>query len=197
IALIIIATALYAALGILDLIRSRILGRVGASLDEAICDRVYDAFVGLPLKIGNRGNVLQSLRHLDSLRTFLSGMGPTAMFDLPWIPLYLAICFAFHTMIGLTALVGASILCALTILTEIYTRDSSKQAVGLAVSRNNLAETSRRNAEALVAMGMTRRLARRWRQANRKYIASQQQTSDIAGSFASTSKVLRMILQSA
>src|SRR5262245_6739589 len=121
-ALIVIATVLYVALGILDLIRSRILGRVGASLDEAICDRVHDALVCLPLKAGNRGDGLQSLRQLDSLRTFLSGMGPIALFDLPWIPLYLAICFAFHILIGLTALVGAFILCALTILTEVYTR---------------------------------------------------------------------------
>jgi ATP-binding cassette subfamily C protein len=100
-------------------------------------------------------------------------------------------------MIGLTALVGAIILCALTILTEIYTRDSSKQAVGLGVSRNNLAETSRRNAEALVAMGMTRRLASRWRETNRRFIATQQKASDVASGFASTSKVLRMVLQSA
>ena len=197
VALIILATSLYTALGILDLIRGRILVRVGASLDEAISDRVYDALVCFPLKAGNRGDGLQSLRNLDSLRSFLSGMGPIALFDIPWIPLYLIICFAFHTLIGLTALFGAIVLCVLTLLTEIYTRDSTKQAIGLGVSRNNLAETSRRNAEALVAMGMTRRLARRWRQANRKYIASQQQTSDIAGSFASTSKVLRMILQSA
>jgi ATP-binding cassette subfamily C protein len=82
-------------------------------------------------------------------------------------------------------------------LTEIYTRDSSKQAVGLGVSRNNLAETSRRNAEALVAMGMTRRLASRWRETNRKFIATQQKASDVASGFASTSKVLRMVLQSA
>ena len=197
IALIVIATALYAALGILDLIRSRILGRVGASLDEAICDRVYDALVCLPLKAGNRGDGLQSLRQLDSLRTFLSGMGPTALFDLPWIPLYLAICFAFHILIGLTALVGAVILCALTILTEVYTRDSSKQTITLGMSRNNLAETSLRNAEALVAMGMTHRLASRWRDTNRKFIASQQKTSDVASGFSSTSKVLRMVLQSA
>ena len=94
-------------------------------------------------------------------------------------------------------MVGAIILCALTILTEVYTRNSSKQAIGLGVSRNNLAETSRRNAEALVAMGMNRRLGARWREANRKYIASQQQTSDVAGGFASISKVLRMVLQSA
>jgi ATP-binding cassette subfamily C protein len=197
VALIIIATSLYAALGVLDLIRGRILVRVGASLDEALSDRVYDAMVCLPLKAGNRGDGLQSLRHLDNLRSFLSGMGPIALFDLPWIPLYLIICFAFHTLIGLTALFGAVVLSVLTILTEVYTRDPSKQAIGLGMSRNNLAETSRRNAEALVAMGMTKRLAQRWRQANRKYIASQQQTSDIASGFASTSKVLRMVLQSA
>ena len=197
IALIVIAAALYAALGVLDLIRGRILVRVGASLDEAISDRVYDALVCLPLRAGNRGDGLQALRHLDNLRTFLSGMGPIAFFDLPWIPLYLVICFAFHPLIGVTALVGAIILCALTILTEIYTRDSSKQVIGLGVSRNSLAETSRRNAEALVAMGMNRRLGARWREANRKFIASQQQTSDVAGGFASISKVLRMLLQSA
>ena len=123
VALIILATSLYAALGILDLIRGRILVRVGASLDEAISDRVYDALVCLPLKAGNRGDGLQSLRHLDNLRSFLSGMGPIALFDLPWIPLYLIICFAFHPLIGLTALFGAIILCALTILTEVYTRE--------------------------------------------------------------------------
>jgi ATP-binding cassette subfamily C protein len=113
------------------------------------------------------------------------------------MPLYLGICFAFHTLIGVTALIGAIILCALTILTEVYTRDSSKESVGLGVARTNLADTSRRNAEALAAMGMTRRLARRWRETNRKFIASQQQTSDVAGGFASISKVLRMVLQSA
>jgi ATP-binding cassette subfamily C protein len=196
IALVVIAAALYAALGILDLIRGRILVRVGASLDEAISGRVYDAVVCLPLKAGNRGDGLQSLRHLDNLRIFLQGMGPIAMFDLPWIPLYLIICFAFHTLIGLTALFGAIVLCVLTILTEVYTRDSSKHAVGLGAARNNLAETSRRNAEALMAMGMTRRLARRWRQTNRDFIASQQQTSDIASGFSSASKILRMLLQS-
>jgi ATP-binding cassette, subfamily C, type I secretion system permease/ATPase len=197
IALLVLATSLYAVLGILDLIRGRILVRVGASLDEAISDRVYDALVCLPLKAGNRGDGLQSLRHLDNLRSFLSGMGPIALFDLPWIPLYLAICFAFHVLIGLTALIGAIILCVLTVMTEVYTRDSSKQVIALGISRNNLADTSRRNAEALVAMGMTRRLASRWRETNRKFIASQQQTSDVASGFASTSKVLRMALQSA
>jgi ATP-binding cassette subfamily C protein PrsD len=196
VALIVLATALYAALGILDLIRSRILVRIGAGLDQSISERVYDSLVRLPLKAGNRGDGLQSLRDLDNLRSFLSGMGPIALFDLPWIPLYLIICFAFHTLIGLTALFGAIILCTLTLLTEIYSRKPGKQSAGLAMSRIGLAESSRRNAEALVAMGMARRLATRWSETNQKYLDSQQQASDVAGGFASTSKVLRMLLQS-
>jgi ATP-binding cassette subfamily C protein len=196
VALALIAAGLYAALGILDLIRSRILARIGTSIDEAIGERVYDALVRLPLKAGNRNDGLQSMRDLDSLRSFLSGMGPTALFDLPWIPLYLIICFAFHSLIGLTALLGAIVLCTLTAATEVYTRGPGKQMAGLAASRNGLAETSRRNAETLVAMGMARRLAMRWKEMNRQFIAKQQESSDIASGFASASKVLRMALQS-
>ena len=197
IALIILAIVLYGALGVLDLIRSRILVRIGSYLDESISARVYDGLVRLPLKAGNRGEGLQSLRDLDSLRAFLSGTGLIALFDLPWIPLYLIICFAFHFLIGLTALVGAVILCVLTALTEVYTRDPGKNLAGLAVARSGLADSSRRNAEALVAMGMSTRLAARWSETNKKYLASQRATSDIATGFSSTSKVLRMLLQSA
>jgi PrtD family type I secretion system ABC transporter len=192
-----LAIGLYAALGLLDLIRGRLLVRVGSSLDYTISPRVYDALVGLPLKAGNRGDGLQSLRDLDSVRSFLSGAGPIALFDLPWMPLYLAICFGFHYLIGITALVGAIVLCGLTILTEIFTREPGRRMVSLGQSRNNLAEASRRNAEALVAMGMAGRIAARWHEANREYIESHRQASDIASSFSSTSKVLRMILQSA
>ncbi len=196
-ALILIAIFLYTALGILDLIRSRILVRIGSFLDEGISARVYDALVRMPLKAGNRGEGLQSLRDLDSLRSFLSGTGLIALFDLPWIPLYLIICFAFHFLIGLTALLGATVLCTLTVLTEVYTRDSGKQLAQLAISRSVLAESSRRNGEALVAMGMSKRLASRWAQTNMKYLATQRETSDIAVGFSSMSKVLRMLLQSA
>ena len=85
VALTILAMSLYVALGILDLIRGRILVRVGAKIDEAVSDRVYEAVVCAPLKAGDRGDSLQALRHLDNLRSFLSGMGPIALFDLPWI----------------------------------------------------------------------------------------------------------------
>src|SRR3984957_18532415 len=162
----ILAGGLYLAQGILDLIRGRILVRVGTALDESLNARVFDTVVRLPLMVGGRNEGMQPLRDLDNVRSFLSSMGPGAFFDLPWLPFYLAICFAFHVLIGLTALVGAIILVTLTIITEFLSRTPAKEAMGLAARRNDLASSSRRNAEVLVAMGMSGRLTRRWSAAN-------------------------------
>src|SRR5476651_873121 len=172
--LIVLAATLYIAQGVLDMIRGRIMVRIGASLDESLSGRVFDTIARLPLKIGQRNDGLQPLRDLDSIRSFLSGLGPIALFDLPWMPFYIAICFAFHPLIGLTALGGAIILATVTLLTEFQTRAPTKEATGYAIARNGLAETSRRNAEALVAMGMVGRVASRWEESNRKYLVSQQ-----------------------
>ena len=197
IGLIIIAAGLYMAQGALDVIRSRILGRIGTALDEALNARVFDTVVRLPLMIGGRGEGLQPLRDLDNIRSFLGGMGPSAFFDLPWLPLYLGICFAFHVMLGVTALVGAIILVSLTFVTEYLTRQPARDAMGLAARRNDLASASRRNAEVMVAMGMAGRLTRRWSETNEKYLQGNQNASDIAGGLGSIAKVLRMMLQSA
>jgi PrtD family type I secretion system ABC transporter len=194
--LVVLVTGLYAALGVIDAIRSRILARIGGALDEQLSGRVYDTLVRLPLRIGGRSEGNQPLRDLDAIRAYLSSLGPVALFDLPWIPLYLAICFIFHPLIGLTALAGAIILIALTVLTEIYLRAPNKAATEAAIMRNNLAESSRRNAEVLTAMGMVGRMAQRWGDANRQYMASQGRASDVSAGLGSISKVLRMLLQS-
>src|SRR3954470_24164354 len=99
--LVILAGGLYTAQGLLDLIRGRILVRIGNRLDETLSGRIYETIVRLPLKVGNRNDGLQPLRDLDSVRSFLSGAGPGALFDLPWLPIYLVICFLFHPYLGL------------------------------------------------------------------------------------------------
>jgi PrtD family type I secretion system ABC transporter len=195
--LVILAGGLYVAQGVLDLIRGRILVRIGTALDESLNQRVFETVVRLPLLVGGRNEGLQPLRDLDNVRSFLSSMGPGAFFDLPWLPFYLAICFAFHVMIGLTALVGAIILVTLTVVTEYMSRAPAREAMGLAARRNDLAATSRRNAEVLVAMGMTGRLTRRWSAANENYLAGNQRASDVSGGLGAIAKVMRMTLQSA
>jgi ATP-binding cassette subfamily C protein len=195
--LVFLAGGLYVAQGILDLIRGRILVRIGTSLDEALSGRVFETVVRLPLIAGGRSEGLQPLRDLDNIRSFLSSLGPSAFFDLPWLPFYLAICFVFHVLIGATALAGAIILVTLTIVTEFMTRKPAREAMGLAARRNDLAAASRRNAEVLVAMGMSGRLTRRWGVANENYLTGNQRTSDVAGGLGAIAKVMRMMLQSA
>src|ERR1700742_4167592 len=188
IGLAILAGGLYLAQGLLDLLRGRILGRIGTALDESLNRRVFETMVRLPLVVGSRNEGLQPLRDLDNVRSFLGGLGPGAFFDLPWLPFYLAICFAFHFMIGLTALVGAVILVSLTLVTEYMSRAPAREATGLAARRNDLATTSRRNAEVLVAMGMSGRLTGRWSEANQNYLDGNQRASDIAGGLGAIAK---------
>src|ERR1700678_2017623 len=189
VALLILAGGLYAAQGGIDAIRSRILVRCGHSLNEAMSLRVFDVIVRLPLKIGSKGDGTQPIRDLDTVRGFLSGLGPVALFDLPWMPVYLAICFLFHTYIGLTALGGAIILVILTVATEFQTRRPTRSATQFAAARNALMESSRRNAEAITSMGMVDRTAQRWNKLNQDYVASSGQASDVVGGLGAFSKV--------
>jgi ATP-binding cassette subfamily C protein PrsD len=194
--LVVLVAGLYAALGILDAIRARVLARIGGALDEKLSGRVYDTLVRLPLRVGNHGEGNQPLRDLDAIRSFFSSLGPIALFDLPWLPIYLAVCFAFHPLIGFTALGGAIVLIVLTLLTEVLMRAPSMAATEAAIARNRLAEASRRNAEALTAMGMVGRMGQRWGDANRQFLQSQRRTNDVGGSLGAISKVLRLMLQS-
>lgn len=197
IGLAILAIGLYAALGLLDLIRGRILTRIGISLDEALSGQLYRTIVRLPSLVGLRNDGAGAMRDLDSVRSFLGGLGPVALFDLPWIPIYLGICFAFHFWIGMTATIGAFILILLTILTERLTLSPTKTAAKLAQSRNAMIEWSQRNSEALLTMGMVPHLTGRWNTLNQTYLASNRRASDAAGGLGAISKVLRLTLQSA
>ncbi|TXM84118.1 type I secretion system permease/ATPase, partial [Methylobacterium sp. WL116] len=134
-----LALTLYAFQGALEAIRSRILARVGAALDEALSGRVFDLVVRAPLKGAAPGDGLLPLRDLDQIRAFLSGTGPSAFFDLPWLPIYLAVCFLFHPLIGVAALCGALFLAAVTWLTDRATRRPAQAATGHGLRRNGLA----------------------------------------------------------
>ena len=197
VALSLLALMLFAFQGVLDVIRSRILVRVAAALDEKLSARVYDIVVQLPLRSKSQGDGLAPLRDLDQIRAFLVTSGPLALFDLPWMPLYLIICFLFHPWIGIAAVIGALILTSLTLISEFKTRGPARVATSHVSARNSLADAGRRNAEALQAMGMAPRMGKLWGDANAKYLAAQQQTSDVAGGLGAISKVLRFVLQSA
>ena len=182
VALLILVAVLYGAQGIIDLIRSRILVRIGHSLDESMSARVYDTIVRLPLKVGAKGDGTQPIRDLDTVRGFLSGSGPIAFFDLPWMPVYLAICFLFHTYIGLTALFGAIVLVIPDRGDGGENAASDPQRIAIRRRAQRAAGRQPAQCRAITAMGMVGRISRRWNDLNRNYVAAsgQQATSAAA-----------------
>ena len=192
-----IVLGLYAFQAILDLIRARVLVRIGSAFDESIAERVYGAVIKLPLKGARTADAIQPVRDLDTIRNFLTGLGPTALFDLPWMPLYLGLCFVFNFYIGLAATVGAIIIVALTVIIEITSRAPIRDVAKFGAARNVFAESSRVHSEVLHALGMTGRMGARWREANAQFSDAQQRVSDVTGGLGSIAKVLRLLLQSA
>jgi PrtD family type I secretion system ABC transporter len=188
---------LFSAQGLLDYIRGRLLTRIGLYLDDRLSRDVFKLIVDLPLKAGPKAEEMQPQRDLDAVRSFLSGAGPAAFFDLVWIPLYLATIFLLHVWLGVTALVGAAVVVSLTLLTEGLIRAPTKAATATAVARNKLGEAARRNAEVVRALGMRERLASQWSKVNQDHLQSHRAANDAAGGFGALSRVLRLSLQSA
>src|SRR4026208_1395781 len=78
IALSVLALTLFAFQGVLDVIRSRVLVRIAATLDERLSARVYDIVVQLPLRTKSQGDGLAPLRDLDQNRSSPVTPGPPA-----------------------------------------------------------------------------------------------------------------------
>lgn len=197
----IIAAVLYAFLAVLDFIRGRVLSRIGGIVNEVLRDDVYDAVVRLPLvrvpsNVKLTGDGLQAIRDLEQVRRFLSGPGPAALLDIPWMPLYLGLCFVFHFWIGAAALAGAVVLVTLALFSEILARKPTQEAARLAARRNELAEAGRRNAEVLAAMGMTARLRTLWAETDARFVAAQMRAGDASGGLGAAARAARMLIQS-
>jgi ATP-binding cassette subfamily C protein len=102
------------------------------------------------------------VRDLDQIRAFLTGAGPIAIVDLPWIPVFLLICFLIHPWLGLAATVGGIVLFTMALLTERASRTPARTAAQDAGMRSIMVEATRRGGETIVAMGMSGSLAQRW-----------------------------------
>jgi PrtD family type I secretion system ABC transporter len=179
--------------GALDLIRSRVVVRVAALLDQHLALAVHGAVIRLAIATGHPGDGPQPVRDLDQIRSFLTGAGPIAIVDLPWVPVFLAICFLIHPWLGAAAAAGAVVLFTMTLLTEHASRIPARAAAQHAGLRSVMVEAQRRSGETVMAMGMAGALGTA---VNDRYIAATTRLSEVAGSFGSVSKVLRLLLQS-
>ena len=188
---------LYAAFGLFDHLRNRVMSRIGVRFERCLRDRVTACTMLLPLRARNSDDGRLPMRYLDQIRGFMIGSGPTALFDLPWLPFYLGISFLLHPWLGILGLGGAALLTLLMIVTETKTRKQAEDANFNGATRQAFLEAWSRNAETARALGMGSALTRRWSALTEQHMAMQVAVADITGSYGSVSKAARMALQSA
>ncbi len=196
IGLTVLLIGLYAAHGILDLIRSRIMGRIGLRFDRVLRDEIFAVVLRLPLIRPMGGDGLQPVRDLDAVRTFLAGAGPIALFDMPFMPVFFALVYLLHPWLGLLALSGGFVLFVLALVTEARTRTPTRAATLSGAARLAFGETARRNAAIVRAMGMEGRVGRLWADLNSTFLIDQARASDVGSGLGAVTKVLRLLLQS-
>ena len=187
----------YVAQGYFDALRTRMLSRIGTLFDVSLQEPIHLALATLPLRGVKPVLTHQPLRDLDQVRAFLSGIAPTAFLDMPWIPIFLIALFLFHPVIGITAMVGAGAIVAMTFLTERQSRGAAQIAMESSAQRQVLADATRQNAEVIRALGMTRRFTARWSRANERFLQENVRATDVYANLGAGAKVLRYVLQSA
>lgn len=173
------------------------MNRIGQRVDAQLSGTCYAASTYSSILLGPKGANLRPVRDIDVIRQFLSGNGPAAIMDIPWLPFYLCIVFLFHPMLGFVALFGTIIICILIGLNEHLSRKPADEFAQETALRSSQVEMGRHNAEAIKAMGMLGDIQQRWDQANQDYLLKQGASSDKTHLFSTIIKTFRFFLQSA
>lgn len=192
----IFALCLYAFQAVFDILRARLLARGARQFDDILSGPTFDAAVQSGLRRIGHAEGPEAVRSLETLRGFMSGMGLGAFFDLPWLPVYVAVCFMFHPWIGALVLAGTLLIGALTLWADVLTRPSLRQVATVGNTRRECANEAHRSAEIATALGMVGQMRERWARSTDEYLTQTQAAGDLAGTFGSLSRVIRMILQS-
>jgi ATP-binding cassette subfamily C protein len=192
-AMILIAYAFY---GVFDVMRSKMLADVAASLDRSLSGRVQAIEARIALERPEAKEQVSPVRDLDQLRAFIASPGPPALIDLPWILLFLIILTAVHYWLGVVTLVGMLALAALTLVAERVSGRHVAAVARAAAKRRLLADRQWRHAEIITALGMRDRLMLQWRRIHHEYLDQQATLTDTTATLAGISKVARMVLQS-
>jgi PrtD family type I secretion system ABC transporter len=189
-------TATLFVLTYLDRMRSRLLMGASVRLDKAFSARIFrramlDAARGSPIKLN------QFVRDFDTIRLAATGPAALALFDAPWIPIYVIVCYIVHPAIGALALGGSVVLCLLAVLNERATRELSKVAAASSAAGYASQDSSASGADVVRALGMTDAFVAQFEQARALASNPQMQAARATGRIGGLIRFLRLFLQSA
>ncbi|KUJ75891.1 peptidase [Thiomicrospira sp. XS5] len=186
---------LFMTMGVLEFIRSRILIRVGNRLDQYMNVNLFASMFDRTVKEPGNDSA-QPINDMNNLRQYMSGNGPFAFFDAPWLPIYIAILFMFDPYFGIFGIVAAIILFLLAVANERSTKKLLEESGSESLASSNYAASCLKNAEVVSAMGMESSLRERWLERHLSFLKKQSDASDRASVLTNMSKNLRLMFQS-
>lgn len=190
-----IVIVLFVTMGLLEVVRSRVLVKFGNRFANILSNRIFES----TFELANKKPEAASSRLMGDftqLRQFLTGNGLFAFFDAPWIPIYIIVLFLFHPYFGFFAIFAAITLVAITFLNEYTTKEKMDNANTLNRDSMMQLEANIRNAEVINAMGMKTNVRKKWEEKYFGFLNAQNDASNKAGIWSNLSKTLRMFFQS-
>lgn len=194
VALSILAIGLYTAMGLFEFLRNRILSRVSHWLDIKLAPLAFRSWMVRSLNGHAPG--YKPVQDLGVLRGFISSPTILALFDLPWFPIYLAVIFFLHPVLGFLAIGGVVVVSVLTILNEWLSARHAGMAAQADILEARFADQTQRNADSVLAMGMLSNTSDAWMSLRKGGQVHQQTGSERSQIFTASSKAFRMLLQS-
>lgn len=191
-----IMVVLFLTMGSLEWVRSQILVRVSTRLETLLNKRLFQVSYKQALFSGGQSASGQALDDLTSLRQFLTGNGLFAFFDVPWIPIYIALMFVFHPLYGWAGIATSIVLIIVAFIQENATAKLLAEANSLAITGRSLVNKNLRNAEVIESMGMLQNIQLRWLKSSDQILILQATASSRAGLINGLSKLIRVSSQS-
>ena len=192
--LLIAAVGAYLFLGLYDFLRTRLMSRAAYRLDADVAPHAFSRWVASGV---NGEGASRPLNDLATVRSFLSSPPMLGMFDLPFVPLYLAVVVVIHPWLGFLAVAGAAIVVVLALLNQWTTQAHLTRAMSMDASETFFVEQARRTGETLLPLGMLRHVSGHWRAMHGEGLRTGQIGADRGEGFAASSKAFRLLLQSA
>lgn len=174
--------------------RTNITIRIGVWLTEQLGPVLIARSVRARLSGDTSG--AQPMRDLAQLQSFIATNGFSLIFDAPWSPVYILLIWLMHPVLGMTALVGALLMIALTVLNNLLTRRETVTANAEQLVATQQVDAAARNAEAIEAMAMLPAIIARWREQNRKAMSALLTGLELGSSVQASTRFVRLALQS-
>ena len=186
---------LFGIMALLQIIRGKILVRINNRIDNILNERVVDSMYRFALKHPTKASI-QPFNDFQQIKNFLTGQTIFAFFDVPWIPIYLFVLFMFHTYYGTLALIIIFVVIAITLANEYSSKKHLEKANETLIKSNKFLNNTISNMEVIEALGMRRRIYKRWFNIYKNYLSSYKIANDKGIFWSNTTRTFRMLSQS-